>query len=609
MALYYVALGLLLVTPLSSVGILAIQAATWRLHWFVRTAIVLGCLSPLLWVPAFEPFVAFVLEAATVAGVIALGRRRAPVPHESSCATPAADVVGAEPGRVPVEATRARLPGGQLKISLLSLFLLTTLAAAGAAVFQRMPSFDGRTWLSILVVGTGSAGSVLLGRVGASGLFRGWLRWPIIVLGQGAIALTLALTDQFVWAMFNYGPSAPWFDVLDLLPELLWFAVCPGVTLASGIWLATQARRTSTLGRTIRGAFWLGALVPAYAWWSLVHLEPIPKHEPLEENAFDRILETAGRLPLEKFDQLHLANAKVFEETYSRALDEAHRELIALRPSLRWPSDVKIDYTSEEAYTKLSDRNQACRTLARILDASGRLQMQRGDSDEACASFLDAVHLGFNIRSRGKLLDFLVGFACSSTGISGLCEHRDRLTPEGRSRAVDELLALAESAEPYESFLGREWIWLLHTRGWSERLKLRLGALTHFSLDLVDEEKIRDVWKDVWKREQAKLRILAVDLALRSYHADHREYPESLEFLVPGYLDVVPHDPFSTRDERLRYALRDGDFVLYSVGVNQVDDGGQAFDELARTTSIFPPPPPPDLTLDPLTPSSQTTPQ
>jgi hypothetical protein len=63
-------LGALLVTSFTSMGLIALWAATSRWHWFVRWAVVLATLSPLLAVPPYEPFLIFALQAGViVAGV------------------------------------------------------------------------------------------------------------------------------------------------------------------------------------------------------------------------------------------------------------------------------------------------------------------------------------------------------------------------------------------------------------------------------------------------------------------------------------------------------------------------------------------------------------
>jgi hypothetical protein len=63
-------------------------------------------------------------------------------------------------------------------------------------------------------------------------------------------------------------------------------------------------------------------------------------------------------------------------------------------------------------------------------------------------------------------------------------------------------------------------------------------------------------------------------LSLRQYESDHGTYPDTLEALVPDHLDGTPIDSFS--GEPLNYR-RDADgFVLYSVGIDQLDNNGTA---------------------------------
>ena len=54
--------ALLLVTSFTVIGWLALWAAFSTAHWFVRTLVILTCLSPLLAAAAYEAFVAFALQ-------------------------------------------------------------------------------------------------------------------------------------------------------------------------------------------------------------------------------------------------------------------------------------------------------------------------------------------------------------------------------------------------------------------------------------------------------------------------------------------------------------------------------------------------------------------
>ncbi len=72
-----------------------------------------------------------------------------------------------------------------------------------------------------------------------------------------------------------------------------------------------------------------------------------------------------------------------------------------------------------------------------------------------------------------------------------------------------------------------------------------------------------DMWKDMER----------VALAMVAYRAEKGAWPKELKELAPGYLPTVPVDVFSGKD--LIYKLQDGGYIIYSVGVNGLDEGGQ----------------------------------
>jgi hypothetical protein len=62
-------------------------------------------------------------------------------------------------------------------------------------------------------------------------------------------------------------------------------------------------------------------------------------------------------------------------------------------------------------------------------------------------------------------------------------------------------------------------------------------------------------------------------LALQAWRAEHGRYPETLDALVPDILEAAPADPFAGAPLKYR---RDGEtYVLYSVGPDGRDDGGE----------------------------------
>lgn len=72
---------------------------------------------------------------------------------------------------------------------------------------------------------------------------------------------------------------------------------------------------------------------------------------------------------------------------------------------------------------------------------------------------------------------------------------------------------------------------------------------------------------------QATANIVRTACGLERYRLAHSKYPETLDTLAPQFIAKVPHDP--TGDQPLHYRTTDdGQFVLYSVGWNEKDDGG-----------------------------------
>lgn len=62
--------------------------------------------------------------------------------------------------------------------------------------------------------------------------------------------------------------------------------------------------------------------------------------------------------------------------------------------------------------------------------------------------------------------------------------------------------------------------------------------------------------------------------ALAGYRADHGSYPAKLADLTPKYVAEIPKDIFA--DGELHYQPQASGFLLYSVGVNEKDDGGKS---------------------------------
>ncbi len=107
-----------------------------------------------------------------------------------------------------------------------------------------------------------------------------------------------------------------------------------------------------------------------------------------------------------------------------------------------------------------------------------------------------------------------------------------------------------------------------------ERLK-RGASVVAGEEELVLVEPLRPAIEFVMEQSDANrsLHELAVTaIALERYRLEHGGYPQRLDVLVPGYLNVMPMDAID--GQPLRYRGERETYTLWSIGLNGVDDGG-----------------------------------
>src|ERR1035441_4673601 len=82
---------------------------------------------------------------------------------------------------------------------------------------------------------------------------------------------------------------------------------------------------------------------------------------------------------------------------------------------------------------------------------------------------------------------------------------------------------------------------------------------------------------------QASVDLARVACALERYRLANGKYPEMLDALAPQFIETLPHDIIN--GQPLHYRRTEaGQFILYSVGWNEKDDGGQiAFTKSGRS--------------------------
>lgn len=250
-----------------------------------------------------------------------------------------------------------------------------------------------------------------------------------------------------------------------------------------------------------------------------------------------------------------------------------------------------------------------------VMVARGIRRMKTTGADHAAFTyFMDALRLGIMVTSEGSVLHYGPG-----RGERQALVRLARNVPQGTSRdlltktteRMDMLYPGVVSARPYIEFTWREmdnetnvlvegmrghtvqrvlrkaWFGFVirRERRYVVDRRTRLVELASMSYpeyramrwSRPDEyREVRNICLYVFKmvefradRETVWTGARAV-LALETYWSDHGSYPETLDLLVPEYLDSVPMDAFSRKP--MIYRIDDDRYSLYSVGRNMDDD-------------------------------------
>jgi hypothetical protein len=93
-----------------------------------------------------------------------------------------------------------------------------------------------------------------------------------------------------------------------------------------------------------------------------------------------------------------------------------------------------------------------------------------------------------------------------------------------------------------------------------------------------------DVISDPWRTEKlgTQFALLEVALAVRMYYLEHGRFPTRLSDISKKWLPAIPVDLW---DQPITYRLKSGQPVIYSLGPDGKDDGGQPTDPIDLTPS------------------------
>lgn len=287
------------------------------------------------------------------------------------------------------------------------------------------------------------------------------------------------------------------------------------------------------------------------------------------------------------------------------------------------------------------------RLAARLLILRSGVQVRDGDMDGALESSLQAVALGLKVQQDGPLMSALSGYAIEALGLQALQRQLAlKLSPEQLKAGARRLLELEALRPTLSKMLSGDREESLRSMG--AMLAQGHGPETGFgaerqkaALDVVREEfEAEDellarpfpllrgldfetqedddqdadapdaapapgrfdarVWAQVIlkttrptkgrtmfqrARAQARLSLLATVLAARAYKIERKEWPASLQVLVPDFLPSVPLDPFEL-NAPLQLKAQGESIKIYSVGPDGLDDGGRLSDRPSERNGV-----------------------
>jgi len=560
------ALAILLISALTTNGLLALWAATSPRHWFLRTTLYFACLSPLLLVPAYEPLIALTLQAAVISGGVTFLRlldRRAN-------------------GAAAISESQ-----GRWRFSLSTMMQLMSLLGIASAIAARLPTLNSFAWQSIVAIGLCS-GLSLASAYWASTV-NGWKRIAALLAALAAsifLGAILGGVDWFVLSALGGGWVEEYSgigitilsgdrDATAFIGE--WMLILPISALASlvVVWLCqflyspsnsdTRSRKRPVLASVCVTVTCAVLAAPAVQMLIiLLNPEPIPVVMLPSPNGHDELVAARDMLS----DNLVVDSGGFDRDAATRpellkAVAEVRAAIERNEQGLPLETMRSLDYSlnSEIAF----DDIQPTRSLARAIDAAGRLAEVEGDYAQALRWHLNGVKHGFASRRGGLIVDDLVGVACTGIGLAGVFEIRQHLDRQQCAETIAAINELIAHTEPFADVAYRDRVWTQRAMGW----------MAHLSQLLDPEYHSGGSYESARQLELAKCRLLMAELAIVAFEKEHGRLPSSAEELLSEMLPAMPIDPLSPTGAPLQFKRTETGYALYSVGRDGVDNHGE----------------------------------
>jgi hypothetical protein len=553
---------LVLVTAVAGLCLLAIWAGLSRRHWFLRAAAVWVGIVALLPIRADGPLQMFLFVLPATAVAVLFLRRVAGPPADASCRSTTIDD--------PLT--------GRLRYGLRDLFLGVLLA--GIVVATAMAAWRTRTVFSSLWMFASGGCLVVLAVLSTAVVLVQRKRAPWIAALAGSVAGTAALHTWIVPDWLGLECAYSYTVAEQLLGFAIAFAEFCGllvVTLAlARIAIAEPGapqrrwRKSAARGLLLaQAAVFLFPLAVVYC--HMLQGPRLPQQSFGSANNYPQLLAAVQKLQTLNSAELSVGELQRQASTAGAAkqVAELHTTLLALVEQPGYVpfgpaavSGLPLDWGMPPADV------MAFRAVARMWRTEAEAAAKAGRFDEAARYGMATVRMGNTLSRGGFVLNVLIGVGLEDIGRESLRKIRGDVTPTRARAVLTELDRIEQARDPVEAAIAREAVWYDDFLGWLSRFQYAMARVTRGT----SEQWWGSDPRPTTRRRDAWLRLLQTDLAVRLFRQECGRLPQQLDELVPKYLAAVPIDPFS--DQPLVYRCVEGQYVLYSVGPDGVDNGG-----------------------------------
>ena len=202
----------------------------------------------------------------------------------------------------------------------------------------------------------------------------------------------------------------------------------------------------------------------------------------------------------------------------------------------------------------------------------GQLALLEKRYGDAADSYLDLVRLARCTERGGLVADRRFARATEGMGVFGIASIHTQLDEEDCRSLAQELRTLEKDRESYEEALERDTAWVESAFGWRGRIDHLLRTVCYGGFADSGDERME-------MQSQTRLRLAILELEIQTFEHIHGIAPRSLEDAIPSD-DWVNQDPYSVDAKNFFYVRTEDGHVLYSVGVDGDDDGGQPTKEI-----------------------------